>query len=80
VIYTKESEPMQILCYHCHKPYAIGREAVHQALDILTTSGMGHYDAPCPHCKRVNRVSKQELLRAAPDWKEVTTQENAPEE
>ena len=71
---------MQIRCYNCHKPFAIGRDTVHQALEILTTSGMGHYDAPCPHCKRVNRVSQQELLRAAPDWKGVTTEENAPEQ
>jgi len=70
---------MQIRCYHCHKPFAIGRETVHQALDFLTTSGMGHYDAQCPHCRRVNRVSQQELLRAAPDWKGVATQENTPE-
>jgi phage FluMu protein Com len=71
---------MQIRCYHCHKPFAIGRDAVHQALDILTTSGMSHYDANCPHCRRVNRVSLQELQRAAPDWKGVTTQENTPEQ
>jgi len=71
---------MQIRCYHCHKPFALGREAVHQALDALTASGMGHYDANCPHCRRVNRVSQQELLRAAPDWKQVAAQENAPEQ
>ena len=71
---------MQIRCYHCHKPYAIGKEAIHQALDILTTSEMGHYNATCPHCRRVNRVSREELIRAAPDWKEKKPEENASEQ
>jgi phage FluMu protein Com len=70
---------MQIRCYQCHKPFALGRDTVHQALDILAASGMGHYDAQCPHCRRVNRVSRQELQHAAPDWKEETAQESAPE-
>lgn len=70
---------MQIRCYHCHRPFAIGRETIHQALSTLTTSGMGHYDATCPHCRRVNRVSQQELRRAAPDWKEETAQEGTAE-
>lgn len=61
---------MQIRCYHCHKPYAIGKETVHAALDELTAEGLGHFNAPCPHCRRVNRVSRDELLRSAPDWTE----------
>ena len=70
---------MQLRCYHCHRPFALGREAVHQALDSLSESGLGHYDAQCPHCRRVNRVSKQELQHAAPDWKEETSEEHAAE-
>ncbi len=60
---------MQILCYHCHKPYALNKAAIHAALDLATAENLSHYDAPCPHCRRVNRVSQKELLRAAPDWK-----------
>ncbi len=59
---------MQIRCYHCHRPFALGRETIHQALDALAASNFGHYNAVCPHCRRVNRVSRQELLHAAPDW------------
>jgi phage FluMu protein Com len=29
---------------------------------------MHHYNAQCPHCRRVNRLSQDELLHAAPDW------------
>jgi hypothetical protein len=61
---------MQILCYHCHKPYALNKDAVHFALDQIVSENLSHYDAPCPHCRRVNRVSQKELLRAAPDWKQ----------
>lgn len=60
---------MQIRCYNCHRPFALKREIVHAALDMMTSQDMSHYDAPCPHCRRVNRVSRDELMRAAPDWK-----------
>ena len=59
---------MQIRCYNCHKPFALGRDAVHAALQDMTTSQMSHYNAHCPHCGRANRVSRKDLLRAAPDW------------
>lgn len=59
---------MQIRCYSCHKPFALGKDAVHAALEMITAEGLSHYDVQCPHCRRINRVSRQELLRAAPDW------------
>ncbi len=60
---------MQIRCFNCHRPFAMGKEAVHAALDSTTAEGLSHYNVHCPHCGKVNRVSRQELLRAAPDWK-----------
>lgn len=59
---------MQIRCYNCHKPFALGKEAVHFALDEVQSEGLNHYNAYCPHCRRANRVSVEELRRAAPDW------------
>lgn len=59
---------MQIRCYHCHKPFAVGREEVHRALNTLQAQNLHHYNAYCPHCRRANRISRQELLRSAPDW------------
>jgi phage FluMu protein Com len=59
---------MQIRCSNCHRPYAIGKDEIYAALDLLTAENMGHYNAPCPHCRRVNRVSLTQLQRAAPDW------------
>jgi phage FluMu protein Com len=69
---------MQIRCYHCHKPFAIGKQETHAALDILENGNLSHYDAPCPHCRRVNRISRKELERSAPDWK-PSPQERAPD-
>jgi phage FluMu protein Com len=60
---------MQIRCYHCNRPFAIQRDAVYAALDLTAAENLSHYDASCPHCRRVNRVSVKELQRAAPDWK-----------
>ncbi len=63
---------MQIRCQNCHKPYAIGKEEVHAALDLMAAQDLHHYDTQCPHCRRANHVSHDELLRAAPDWKKPT--------
>ncbi len=59
---------MQIRCQQCHKPYALSKEVVHQVLDNMAAENLMHYNAPCPHCRRLNRVSRAELLHAAPDW------------
>ena len=68
---------MQIRCFHCHKPFALSRETVHAALDYLSEENLGHYNAQCPHCRRVNKVSRDELLRAAPDWTETQRETEA---
>lgn len=67
---------MQILCYHCHKPYALNKESIHAALDQIAAENLNHYDVPCPHCRRVNRVSQKELARAAPDWTQKDTEKS----
>lgn len=59
---------MQIRCYQCHRPFALSKEAVLSALDAIEEQNLSHFSASCPHCRRVNRVSKAELTRAAPDW------------
>lgn len=59
---------MQIRCFHCHKPYAMGKEEVYAALDEMTEQDLAHVNVPCPHCRRVNRVSREDLQRSAPEW------------
>ncbi len=59
---------MQIQCQHCHKPYALNKETLHQALDQIVAADQGHYNAHCPHCGKTNKVGRAQLMRAAPDW------------
>jgi phage FluMu protein Com len=66
---------MQIRCYHCHKPFALGKEAIHAALDEISEQDLNHYNAYCPHCRRANRLSPEELKRAAPEWQKSDSQE-----
>lgn len=67
---------MQIRCSNCHRPFAISRENVHAALDMLFEENLQHFNAQCPHCRRTNRVSREELLHAAPDWERQKKEEN----
>ncbi len=71
---------MQIRCTRCHRPFALGKEAVHYALDSMEEEGMHHYNAQCPHCRRMNRLSRPELERAAPDWAPGEGEEEEKEE
>jgi phage FluMu protein Com len=59
---------MQIRCNNCHRPFALGKDVVNMALDSMVEAGQNHYNAHCPHCRRANRISRDELMRAAPDW------------
>jgi phage FluMu protein Com len=59
---------MQIRCQHCHRPFGLGKETIHAALDYLTTEDLGHYNVNCPHCGKSMRKSRAELQRAAPEW------------
>ncbi len=66
---------MQLRCQQCHKPFALSKDAVHAALDTMEENNYHHFDVSCPHCKRANRISRQELLRAAPEWGKKTADE-----
>jgi hypothetical protein len=59
---------MQIRCYSCHTPFSLNRETIHAALDHLTSEDLQHFNAHCPRCRKANRISRQQLLRAAPEW------------
>jgi transposase-like protein len=68
---------MQTRCQQCHKPFALSKETVYAALDMMTEQEMHHFNAKCPHCRKTTQVSKSELLRAAPDYGK---QEEKPED
>lgn len=59
---------MQIRCYSCKMPITISRAQVEEALNIMHEEDLVHYDFRCPKCRKTNRVSKDQLLHAAPGW------------
>ncbi|HJS28946.1 MAG TPA: hypothetical protein VJ768_04965 [Anaerolineales bacterium] len=71
---------MQIRCYSCQTPFSLNRDAVHAALDIIEEEGLKYFNAPCPRCRKANRLSRQQLLKAAPDWVYTPAKEAAPDE
>lgn len=60
---------MQLRCNSCHIPFFVSKDIVHAALDTMTEKDWDHYDLRCPQCKKVNRVSREQLIHSAPDWK-----------
>ena len=59
---------MQIRCKNCRMPFTIGREIVDQALNTMQDENLVHFDFRCPSCKKNNKVTQRQLLRAAPGW------------
>ena len=66
---------MQLRCHNCHKPFALSKEAIYSALEKVTNENLKHFDAHCPHCRRVNRIARKQLERAAPGWIPETKKE-----
>ena len=60
---------MQIRCYNCRTPINLNRDLVHAALDEMLAQNHNHHNVNCPRCRKVNRVSKKQLRRWAPNWK-----------
>lgn len=56
---------MQIRCFKCQMPIALGREALLEAWKAVESENLSHYDVRCPKCRTVNRVSRQQIERAA---------------
>jgi len=52
---------MQVRCTKCHMPIALRKDAIYAALDLTTDEDLNHYDIRCPHCRKTNRVSVEQL-------------------
>ena len=62
---------MQIRCQQCHKPFALNKQEIHAALDEIARENLNHYNVSCPHCRKMNIVTKRSLMRFAPDWQKT---------
>jgi hypothetical protein len=59
---------MNVRCYNCQFPFALNREEVYAALEQMHTEDLKHYNATCPRCGKVNKVSENQLKASAPEW------------
>lgn len=59
---------MQLRCRNCNRPFALKREEIHAALEIVHAEDLKHYNVHCPHCGKSNKISVKELKRGAPGW------------
>ena len=57
---------MQIRCYRCGWSFAIKKDEAAFALQALEETGGTHYDSSCPRCRHSNRISLEQLRKAAP--------------
>ena len=49
-------------------PISVGRAVVNQALNIMHEDDLVYFDFRCTRCKKNNRVSKEQLQHASPNW------------
>lgn len=56
---------MQVQCYRCNMSYALGKDEISFALAVLREEDAGHYDSQCPRCRTKNRVSREQIEKAA---------------
>lgn len=61
---------MQLKCSFCSMPFALNKEQVAEAVEIVKADAAAHYDAHCPKCRRVTRVTKK-MLAINPIYKKM---------
>jgi hypothetical protein len=59
---------MQVRCLSCQMPIALSQDVLYAALDQITDENLSHYDVRCPRCRKTNRVSADQIRKAAPGW------------
>jgi phage FluMu protein Com len=61
-------------------PIALRKDVVYAALDYLAEGDLQHYDVRCPRCRKTNRISRESLLHAAPNWEREREKSESAEE
>lgn len=60
---------MQIHCTYCGAPLNISRKVAEAALAKLYAEDLAYYEVRCPRCRKMNKIPREVLLRAVPNWK-----------
>ncbi len=67
---------MQTRCYRCGRNFHIKKEEIAFALEALEESEGNHYSVHCPSCRHANRISIEQLRKAAPRSEESSEDGN----
>ena len=62
---------MNITCFYDQTPFTLSMEEKIAALRKMQAENLQHYDARCPRCGRVNKVSRERLEMFTPGWEEA---------
>ena len=66
---------MQVRCTKCNMPITLSKDAIYAALDVAIDEDLSHYDVRCPHCRKTNRISVEQLKHAAPGYQRERDEE-----
>ncbi len=50
---------MQIKCTFCATPFALTKDQVTEAIEVVKKDPHAHYNAHCPKCRRAVRVPRK---------------------
>lgn len=50
---------MQIKCAYCATPFALDKDQIAEAIEVIKKDPRAHYNAHCPKCRRVVRVPRK---------------------
>lgn len=56
---------LKVTCFNCHWSWSMNAEGAQTALDSLEP-GEEYYAVECPRCRRVNKITIQQLKRSLP--------------
>ena len=62
---------MNVTCFYDQTPFTLSMEEKIAALRKMQAENLTHYDARCPRCGRVNKVSRERLEMFTPGWEEA---------
>lgn len=61
---------MNLRCMYCQTMFGISRDVMLIGLQTMDAEKLSHYDIYCPKCRRANRVERNKLELANPNWQE----------
>ena len=65
---------MQIHCTYCGAPLNLSRKQAEAALAKLHAEDLTYYEVRCSKCRKMNKISREVLMRAAPTWRPEETE------